>query len=192
MLSHLLSAIFFLHLFVHLFSSESSSGDPEFNLFPSHRSPHLHRPRGEEALSDAHPQHLRRHRPPRPAPLARSTPAALPDTWELSEGGQRAPDPLTFPHQPHTPQLSRVSGQHLVTVVSTLPPDWLMVKWRFCGPEELQSPGLWWILAPKAAQLKTSVLVCGEDRMVTRICRPRPERSGGAPLSEGGRHDVFQ
>lgn len=101
-------------LLLLLLSSESASGDRQLFLFAPRRSSHLHRPRGEDALADAHPQRLRHNqRRARPAPLAGSTPPALLD-WgvgqEPSDGGQGA---------------HRVSGRRLVTTVSTLLPDWL-------------------------------------------------------------------
>lgn len=111
-----------------LFSSgAASAGRYDGFLFPSRHPPHLHRPRGEDALPDARPPHRR----PRPAPFARRAPAALLDAgWdqEPMDGGQAALDLLARPHEQVQPEHSRVSGRHLVTVVSTPPSDWLDVQ----------------------------------------------------------------
>lgn len=122
-------------------SSESSSGDREFLLFASRRSSRLHRPRGEDASLDAHPQRLRHHRRARPAPVAGATPAALLDSrfhQGPSDGGREALNLLAA-----QPEHGGVSGRHLVTMVSTLLPDWLsvVVLERSSGRQAPLDPG---------------------------------------------------
>lgn len=53
--------------------------------------------------------------------------------------GEAALNVLAWPREQVQPEHSGVSGRHLVTVVSTLPSDWLVVR--------TLRDGLWWILA---------------------------------------------
>ncbi|XP_078129180.1 receptor-type tyrosine-protein phosphatase R [Sander vitreus] len=123
--------LFLCLIWTQLLITESSSGDHELRLFPSHRSSGLPPPRHPERdvnpqndvenlpeshhpLHHHHHHHLHRQHAAR---LARVMPAALLESQFRQEpGGQRTLDLLARPHHEVRPEHAMVSARHLVTV----------------------------------------------------------------------------
>ncbi len=130
----------FILLELLLLSSESSSGDRELRLFPSHHSRRLPPPvHPENDFNPEHnednppvPHHLHlhhlHHHHPHSARLAKVMPSALSESRFQQPGAQPTVNLLARPHHGVHPEHAVVSARHLVTVVSNLLPDWVRKK----------------------------------------------------------------
>ncbi|XP_034719984.1 histidine-rich glycoprotein-like [Etheostoma cragini] len=132
--------LFLCLIWTQLLITESSSGDHELRLFPSHRHPeHNLNPQNDvENLPESrdplhhqdhhphphphhHPHHRQRHHAARSARLMPG--ALLGSRFRQEPGGQRTLDLLAQAHHEVRPEHAVVSARHLVTVVSTLLPN---------------------------------------------------------------------